>query len=92
VRRPEGGFDYPDFEWDDVFGEFDGYAKYTRDEYTNGREMAEIVWEEKLREDRLRETGKRVCRWTWDVARSPSALEARLRAAGLTPCEKSRRG
>jgi hypothetical protein len=85
VRRQDGGFDYPDFEWDDVFGEFDGYAKYTRDEYTHGREIGEIVWQEKLREDRLRETGRRVCRWTWDVARSPAALESRLRAAGLTP-------
>ncbi|WP_345762675.1 hypothetical protein [Diaminobutyricibacter sp. McL0608] len=85
VARPDGGTDYPDFEWDDVFGEFDGYAKYTRDEYTSGRDMAEIVWAEKLREDRLRSTGKRVCRWTWEVARSPSALEARLQAAGLSP-------
>jgi hypothetical protein len=83
IHRAGGGTDYPDFEWDDVFGEFDGYAKYTRDEYTHGRDIAEIVWEEKLREDRLRATGKRVCRWTWDVARSPSLLAARLRSAGL---------
>ncbi|NEN05251.1 hypothetical protein G3T36_05135 [Diaminobutyricibacter tongyongensis] len=79
------GADYPDFEWDELFGEFDGYAKYTREEYTRGRDMAEIVWSEKIREDRLRSTGKGVCRWTWEVALAPDSLRRRLIGAGLRP-------
>lgn len=85
IQRTDGGADYPDFEWESHFGEFDGHVKYTREEYKGCRTIEEIVWDEKLREDRLRATGKRVVRWTWREARQPDLLDRRLRSAGLEP-------
>lgn len=86
IERPDGaGADFPDFEWDDVFGEFDGRSKYTRSEFTAGRPMADIVWDEKRREDRLRSTGKMVARWVWDDVVKPDRLRAILLQAGLRP-------
>jgi len=59
-------------------------GKYLRDELRSGRSAAEVVVDEKVREDRLRAaTGARVVRWGWDVARSPHALAATLLRAGL---------
>lgn len=55
-----------DFWWPGrrVVGEFDGLGKYTRAQ-PGGRSPAEVVVAEKLREDRLRDLGLRVVRWTW---------------------------
>ncbi len=85
IERSDGGADYPDFEWEGHFGEFDGHVKYTRQEFTGRRTIEEIVWDEKLREDRLRASGKRVVRWTWREARRPDLLDQRLRSAGMEP-------
>jgi len=74
-----------DFWWPgcNLVGEFDGRGKYLRDEYANGRSTAEIVLDEKRREDRLRALGLRVVRWGWADALDLRRLEAKLRAAGL---------
>ena len=76
---------FVDFWWpdQDVIGEFDGLGKYLREEFTEGRTAAEVVLEEKDRENRLRAMGPRVGRWGWTVARNRSALATVLRDAGL---------
>ncbi|MDH6181747.1 hypothetical protein M2152_001929 [Microbacteriaceae bacterium SG_E_30_P1] len=74
-----------DFWWPHckLVGEFDGRGKYLREEFTQGRPTAEIVVDEKVREDRLRALGFSVTRWDWPVALSLPLLEAKLRDAGL---------
>lgn len=47
-----------------VVAEFDGRAKYGRT-LRPGMDPAEVVYAEKLREDRLRDAGFVVVRWTW---------------------------
>jgi hypothetical protein len=73
-------FWWPDYE---LIGEFDGVSKYVREEFTGGRDAADIVIAEKLREDRLRALGPAVARWGWAVAWAPFALQAQLRDRGL---------
>jgi hypothetical protein len=79
------GVMYVDFWWPEfnLIGEFDGLGKYLRAEMTSGKTAAEVVMEEKHREDRLRRLGPSVVRWDWPVAKSLPLLEARLRQAGL---------
>jgi hypothetical protein len=74
-----------DFWWPEfgLVGEFDGVGKYLREEFARGRSSAQVVVEEKAREDRLRALGPRVTRWGWDVATSLSRLRSHLAAAGL---------
>ena len=74
-----------DFYWEEygVIGEFDGFGKYLREELRNGRTAAQVVVDEKVREDRLRACGPRVTRWGWSELRSFGMLERKLRAAGL---------
>lgn len=75
--------------------EFDGRAKYQR-RTENGRVTdADIVWSEKLREDRLRELGYEVVRLTWAdlfgarrVLASKRLVEAARRAALRRPYAK----
>ena len=90
VRFPRGdgaGDDVVDFDWPDlgVFGEFDGKGKYFRDDMTGGRTPEEVLWDEKLREDRIRRHRPRAARWTWDVAMSRQRLAQTLAAAGVLP-------
>ncbi len=75
---------YPDFYWEqfDAAGEFDGKAKYTRNEYTHG-DPSEVVWREKKREDRLRRQVRTVVRIVTADVRQPRLLEAKLRDAGI---------
>ena len=81
----EGLVGVGDFWWPDenLLGEFDGVAKYVREEYTAGLDPAEVVLAEKRREDRIRATGPGVARWDWSIAWPPHRLYAHLRAAGL---------
>jgi hypothetical protein len=86
--RPDGvGEDIVDFDWPElgIFGEFDGKSKYFREEFTDGRSADEILWEEKLREDRIRLHRPRAVRWGWDVAVSRKRLAQALAAVGLHP-------
>jgi hypothetical protein len=77
---------YADFFWPacNVIGEFDGVGKYLRHEWSDGRTAAQVVIDEKWREDRLRRLGPRVVRWGWDVARTPGALARLLRSVGVS--------
>lgn len=74
-----------DFWWPDhrVIGEFDGVGKYLREEFTGGRSPAEVVLEEKRRENRLRALDTRVARWDWVTARDRGSLRRVLSEAGL---------
>ncbi|MGE3193739.1 MAG: hypothetical protein AB7K08_09750 [Microbacteriaceae bacterium] len=75
-RDRRGLIGFADFWWPahGLIGEFDGIAKYVREEYTDGRSTAEVVIDEKLREDRLRALGHRLVRWGWRDAREPYGL------------------
>jgi hypothetical protein len=58
------------FEEFNTVGEFDGKQKYGRGLYEkSGRiedvDLGEVVWEEKRREDAIRDDGKEMVRWVW---------------------------
>ncbi|HMH58421.1 MAG TPA: hypothetical protein VK537_04500 [Galbitalea sp.] len=78
-----------DFWWPgyNLTGEFDGRGKYLRDELTQGRSVAQVVVDEKIREDALRALGPGMSRWVWEEALSARALWLKLTRAGL-PCLK----
>jgi hypothetical protein len=89
----DGQEDIADFRWRQkqenrtlrLIGEFDGKVKYTRDEFMSGCTIEEVVWAEKLREDRLRSTEHGVARWIWAVALRRERLQRLLLDAGLHP-------
>jgi hypothetical protein len=73
-----------DFWWPTlgVVGEFDGRVKYFDPGLTRG-DPAAVVFEEKVREDRLRALVPHVVRWGWPEAVSAERLGPRLAAVGL---------
>ncbi|UFS59202.1 type IV toxin-antitoxin system AbiEi family antitoxin domain-containing protein [Subtercola endophyticus] len=74
-----------DFDWRlcDHLGEVDGKQKYFKPEYLHGRSPGQVVYEEKLREDRFRALPKKVSRWDWHCAVDPARLRAFLLNAGV---------
>ena len=82
-----------DFWWPEhnTAGEFDGVAKYVREEFTKGRSTAQVVIDEKNRENRIRATGPRVARWDWRDVTHPALLHAILVSAGLPFARSTRR-
>lgn len=86
MPRPDGPDDIVDFDWPEhrLFGEFDGRGKYVREEFTRGRQIADIVIAEKQREDRIRRRHRPFAvRWDWRVARDSRLLAQCLQEAGL---------
>jgi hypothetical protein len=85
---------YSDFYWEGsrTVGEFDGIAKYQKPEYLKGRTPGQVVVDEKLREDRIRATGRNVVRWMWADLWSPGELERKLSAAGVSRRRRSSPG
>ena len=80
VRRPGGSLiGRADFGWEDrdTLGEFDGRVKYGR-LLRPGQTAGDAVYEEKLREDELRDTGRQVVRWTWPELDTPHTVGERL--------------
>jgi hypothetical protein len=71
-----------DFGWERyrTLGEFDGRVKYGR-LLKPGRTIADVVFEEKRREDALRNLGWEVVRWLWEDLRDPRSLLERLERA-----------
>lgn len=69
-----------DFGWPHArtVGEFDGQIKYGRS-LRPGQEPGEVVFAEKVREDRLRDLGLAVVRWTWDDLTDFTTVADRLR-------------
>ncbi|MBC7591934.1 MAG: hypothetical protein H7226_12960, partial [Salinibacterium sp.] len=82
--RDRQGEMFTDFGWRslNIVGEFDGKAKYTRNEYTKG-DPGEVVWREKLREDRLRALDLTVVRIIWPDLMRPPLLARKLVDAGV---------
>ncbi|MGO4858027.1 type IV toxin-antitoxin system AbiEi family antitoxin domain-containing protein [Arthrobacter sp. 2MCAF14] len=85
VRNGSARIAITDFYWEEtrVAGEFDGREKYLKPEYLRGRTPSDVVYEEKVREDRIRATGRNVARWVWDELNSPGRLERILLDAGV---------
>jgi hypothetical protein len=71
-----------DFAWrrGRVLGEFDGQVKYGR-LLKPGETAGDAVFEEKRREDALRDNGARVVRWVWDELAQPTHVIARIQPA-----------
>jgi hypothetical protein len=71
-----------DFAWEDrrLVGEFDGRVKYGR-LLRPGQEPGDAVFEEKRREDAIRDEGWGVVRWTWADLATPARLGARVQRA-----------
>lgn len=83
IRNDQGEFvARVDFAWPSlgVVGEFDGRVKYGRTFNPDG-DLAQVLWDEKQREDQLRRLGWLVVRWTWDDLDDHRTLERRLRTA-----------
>jgi hypothetical protein len=71
---------YTDFGWPEhrTVGEFDGRVKYGR-LLQPGQDPGDAVYAEKLREDRLRDLGLSVVRWTWPELHDFAPVADRLR-------------
>ncbi len=72
-----------DFGWDEerTLGEFDGRKKYGRLLLKPGQTPEDALFEEKLREDRLRDLGWQIVRWIWADLYAPDDLILRLQRA-----------
>jgi len=71
-----------DFGWKEfrTFGEFDGKEKYGR-LLKPGQTAADAVFQEKRREDALRDLGWQIVRWIWEDLYHPEELRRRLQRA-----------
>ena len=61
-------------------GEFDGKIKYGR-ELQPEKEIEDVLFDEKRREDAVRDSGKQVVRWIWADLSPPLELKSRLERA-----------
>jgi hypothetical protein len=68
-----------DFSWEEerTVAEFDGRVKYGR-LLKPGQDPGDAVFEEKLREDAIRDIGREVARWTWSELGAPRTVGDRL--------------
>ncbi len=71
-----------DFGWPELrtLGEFDGRIKYGRSLHP-GRDIEDVLFAEKRREDAMRELGWQMVRWTWSDLAEPENLTRRLQRA-----------
>jgi hypothetical protein len=71
-----------DFCWEEhrTLGEFDGKVKYGR-LLRPGEAVQDVVYQEKRREDALRDLGWQVVRWNWADLSAGAALAERLQRA-----------
>jgi hypothetical protein len=83
ITTPSGEFvARTDFAWEEerIVGEFDGRIKYGR-LLRPGQDPGDAVFEEKRREDAIRDVGWEVVRWTWGDLSVPAHLAERLERA-----------
>lgn len=80
----EGLIGYGDFCWPDlgVVGEFDGRLKYGADN-PSGLPAEDVVYREKLREDRIRRVTTGFFRMGWSDLDDPTRVAALLTSAGV---------
>lgn len=78
-----------DFDWEDFHhcGEFDGLAKYGRLNPYASSMQGQVLVDEKLREDAVRDLGRGMSRWIWRELETPRATCRRISVA----MEQSRR-
>ncbi len=71
-----------DFWWEDfnTVGEFDGRIKYGR-ALQPEQPIEDVLFDEKLREDAVRDQGKQMARWIWGDLYPPLDLKKRLERA-----------
>lgn len=88
----DGLIGYADFFWEKerVVGEFDGRLKYRVPEGASAEQAGVVVWQEKLREDRIRGIGYLVVRWGWSDLHNPARLGARVHAAFAAQAQRGR--
>lgn len=86
----QGLVGYADFFWREygVVGEFDGQLKYGADN-PSGRAPEDVVYREKLREDRIRRVVRQFIRFGWAEANDPPRM-ARLLADAGVPLDRAR--
>ncbi len=86
LRDGAGVIGRVDFWWRALrlVGEFDGRIKYRIGGVADRRTLEDRLWDEKVREDRMRDAGLRVVRWTWDDAWEPGRLADRLARFGVS--------
>jgi len=83
IHEPQGEFvAQADFVWEEqrLVGEFDGRVKYGR-LLRPGQDPGDAVFEEKKREDAIRDEGYSVVRWIWGELQRPVRLGARVERA-----------
>ena len=85
VMGPCGEVARTDFYWRSrkLVGEFEGIMKYSRSRDFSGKDPAQVVVEEKVREDRIRAEGYQVVRWVWGELMKPELLRGKLLRAGV---------
>ncbi|MBO1756074.1 type IV toxin-antitoxin system AbiEi family antitoxin [Allobranchiibius sp. CTAmp26] len=86
-RDAQGFIGRVDMYWPhlDLIGEVDGRLKYGLPPGASSDVAADVLWREKLREDRLRRVADRLTRWTWDDALKREGLRRALKSTGLRP-------
>ncbi|WP_223693032.1 hypothetical protein [Leifsonia poae] len=89
VDDERGAAEHPHFEWQTAYGEFDGVDRYARALPDGARPTADVIWNERRREDRLRGRGKAVARWTWEDAWNPPRLRSILLSVGVRPVRRA---
>ena len=80
VHTPAGHvFARCDFGWPEcrTIGEFDGAEKYGR-LLRPDEKPGDKIYQEKMREEGIRDLGWRVVRWTWDELADPEALAVKI--------------
>jgi hypothetical protein len=84
MRDDQGLIGYADFFWREygVVGEFDGRLKYGADN-PSGRAPEDVVYREKLREDRIRRVVRQFIRFGWGEANDPPRMARLLVDAGV---------
>ncbi len=83
VHRSDGAqIGICDFSWAEfhTVGEFDGRVKYGR-LLRPGQDPGDAVFDEEIREDELRDSGREVARWIWSDLDRPQVVGDRLRRA-----------
>lgn len=86
VRLSDGSTARLDFEWqgDGVAGEFDGRIKFAEAKALSGQSESGVYWNQVRREEDIRDTGRKVARWSWQDLDEPRRLELKLLREGVS--------